>query len=251
MSDETQWWLGRGSAPAGPYAEAEILAWLADGRVTPDDLGWREGMPEWQPLRTLFPEAVSSAPPSPPAIAELPMPTGPHWLWLVLISIVTFGIAMWIWAFVQASWVRRLDPRSRASAWLIAAVCCIGVNFMLRIHLIAAHPSADSARTVWAASALVNIAELVFFYISAFSMSESMRRMLPKHGLRPKIGGVTLFFFSTFYLQAQMNWIGRALRGGSVQSDVSRLAVWAVGLPLAIIFSFLLMAARGMHGIQP
>jgi uncharacterized membrane protein YidH (DUF202 family) len=253
MSETNEWWLGRAGAPAGPYAEAQILAWLADGTTTPDDLAWREGMPEWRSLRDLFPEAAASAPPfSAPPTAQtvdlaIPPPTGPHWLWLVLITVVTFGIGMWIWSFVQASWVKRIDPRNRSGGWLLAAIGCIAVDFFLRLPMTMANAPSGTTHVLGLLTIAIKLSQLVFFYIAVFSMSESMRRVLPKHGLRPEIGGIILFFFSTLYLQAQMNWVDRALQGGSRESDVSKLAVWAVGVPVSLACFLVLVALRGMH----
>lgn len=44
----------------GPYPEASVLEWLSTGRCFPDDLAYREGMHEWQPLQNLFHGAHSS-----------------------------------------------------------------------------------------------------------------------------------------------------------------------------------------------
>lgn len=68
-------WIGRDGERHGPYKEADVRQWLRSGQVSPDDLGWYEGMADWAPLSTLFPEersaeppAFSAAPPVPPRV---------------------------------------------------------------------------------------------------------------------------------------------------------------------------------------
>jgi uncharacterized RDD family membrane protein YckC len=50
-------WIGRDGERHGPYTEADIRQWLASGEVSPADLGWYEGLADWQPLSVLFPQA--------------------------------------------------------------------------------------------------------------------------------------------------------------------------------------------------
>ena len=62
-------WIGRDGERHGPYTEADIRQWLASGEVSPADLGWYEGLADWQPLSVLFPQAqpeTSDAPRVPP-----------------------------------------------------------------------------------------------------------------------------------------------------------------------------------------
>jgi uncharacterized RDD family membrane protein YckC len=64
-----QVWIGRQGERLGPYEEAEVRAWLRNGEVSPDDLGWYEGIGDWQPLSQLFPEDAAAAP-SPRVVAH-------------------------------------------------------------------------------------------------------------------------------------------------------------------------------------
>ncbi|WNL46130.1 RDD family protein [Dyella sp. BiH032] len=49
-------WIGRDGERHGPYTEADVREWLRTGRLSPGDLGWYQGMSDWQPLSSLFPE---------------------------------------------------------------------------------------------------------------------------------------------------------------------------------------------------
>jgi uncharacterized RDD family membrane protein YckC len=56
-------WIGRDGERHGPYKESDIRQWLRSGQVSRDDLGWYEGLADWQPLSVLFPDEKPSAPP--------------------------------------------------------------------------------------------------------------------------------------------------------------------------------------------
>ncbi len=49
----------------GPFDDIQVLAALGDGTYLPDDLAWRDGMTEWEPLRNLY-----STPTMPPPLAS-------------------------------------------------------------------------------------------------------------------------------------------------------------------------------------
>jgi GYF domain 2 len=45
----------------GPFNDAYIMGELQNGRLSYDDLGWREGMDAWKPLRQLYPPPVAES----------------------------------------------------------------------------------------------------------------------------------------------------------------------------------------------
>ncbi|RDI96931.1 RDD family protein [Dyella solisilvae] len=59
-----EFWIGRDGERHGPYKEVDVRQWLRSGQVSPDDLGWHEGLTDWQPLSSLFPDEVRAAPPA-------------------------------------------------------------------------------------------------------------------------------------------------------------------------------------------
>jgi hypothetical protein len=58
--------VNRGATSLGAFPEEEVREGLRTGRFGPTDIGWREGMAEWQPL-SQFPELGGMAPAAPPA----------------------------------------------------------------------------------------------------------------------------------------------------------------------------------------
>ena len=52
----------------GPFEDSEILAGIAQGRFAISDLAWRDGLPNWLPLRELYPQVIpANMPPLPRA----------------------------------------------------------------------------------------------------------------------------------------------------------------------------------------
>ena len=56
-------WIGRDGERYGPYQRTEIQQWLVSGQLSVNDLAWHEGLTDWQPLVTLFPDLTPSTPP--------------------------------------------------------------------------------------------------------------------------------------------------------------------------------------------
>ncbi len=57
--------VNRGATSLGVFSEEEVREGLGTGRFAPTDIGWREGMANWQPL-SQFPEFAAAAPMAPP-----------------------------------------------------------------------------------------------------------------------------------------------------------------------------------------
>jgi uncharacterized RDD family membrane protein YckC len=68
-------WIGRDGQRHGPYKEDDVREWLRSGQVAVEDLGWYEGLADWQPLSVLFPDARPATPPPIAASAAVPPPT--------------------------------------------------------------------------------------------------------------------------------------------------------------------------------
>jgi uncharacterized RDD family membrane protein YckC len=69
-------WIGRDGQRHGPYKEEDVRQWLRSGQLAVEDLGWYEGLADWQPLSVLFPDALATTPPPiPVSAAPVPPPT--------------------------------------------------------------------------------------------------------------------------------------------------------------------------------
>jgi hypothetical protein len=71
--DKPQWYYARDGAQQGPVTEGELRRLAEAETLRPQDLVWRDGMPQWQPARQATPFfAAAFAPPPVPALAAQP-----------------------------------------------------------------------------------------------------------------------------------------------------------------------------------
>src|SRR6185369_9414037 len=66
--------VNRGTTSLGVFSESEVREGLSAGRFAPTDIGWREGMANWQPL-SQFPEFGGAAAPAVPPVQPGTAPT--------------------------------------------------------------------------------------------------------------------------------------------------------------------------------
>jgi hypothetical protein len=126
------------------------------------------------------------APPLPPPGPET-KPPSLHWLITLLLALVTFGIFGLVWMFVQARWVKKIDPGSKAmiilaiSTPIFLCLAVIGVPQVL-------------VRLPWA------IALLVAYF--------DMRAAIEVR-YRIKLSGLMTFFFNVVYFQYHFRKLAR------------------------------------------
>ncbi|MEW9572732.1 pilin [Rhodanobacter sp. Si-c] len=168
--------------------------------------------------------------------AYLPPPPSLHWGWVFLLSVLTLGIFAIVWPFIQASWVRKIDPLSSASLMLWLSLGGIIISFFL---IPAWTPVGDAAplTSTERLGKLLQLASGMLFYGAYFAMSASIRRHMIIYRLPVRIGGITLFFFNTLYLQGQLTWLACWQQTGRMQPRAGKAVFWVLlGIPLIGIF---------------
>ena len=108
----------------GPFEESEVLRRIAEGALSPNDLCWREGMADWQPIDTVL--NVVSPKPSPPPIPATPAhaveQATPLFLHipasrLILMSIVSFSLYEAYWIYKNWRYVKERDNLNIRPFW--------------------------------------------------------------------------------------------------------------------------------------
>lgn len=70
----SEWFHAEGSRQVGPVSAADMVALFQGNRIGLDTLVWRDGLPAWQPLRSVVDElGLTTAPPG-IAVAAPPLP---------------------------------------------------------------------------------------------------------------------------------------------------------------------------------
>ena len=205
----------------GPYSQADVQRYLRTGDIFPGDLSRTEKMNEWLPVSRVL---GSAAPPPPrslvaapvlaggipatafvPASGQLPphplavepLPPRMHWGVLLLLMILTFGFFGWIWSFVIAHWVRKIDGHNNATLLLV-------FGFALNIGAVALLYMRRDLST-WVA--VVAIAALALFVLAIFAMRKSMDAYYGSRENILSLSAVMTFFFHIVYFQFKFNRI--------------------------------------------
>ena len=186
------YFVKRGLQEFGPYTLALLQQYVSQGNISPQDLARSEGMTEWMPVSNIVgnvvavPAATYGSPVS-RAYNNDPLPPNMHWAVLVLLSIVTFSIFWYIWLFVQATWVRKVRPQSRAILYLIGWVAMI-------VLAVAFGKSGFSV--------LFNLGSFVLSLCAIFGMRSDIEEYYSTvNPVGLHLSGVMTFFFSAAYFQ--------------------------------------------------
>ena len=231
MTEQEDIWVAQQGEKFGPYSKSALRELIRDGRFTRRAVVWREGMGEWVAISVMFPDEayVPSLPPT-FAVASgsaaqrmqaaqddragVPRPPSLHWGLLFLFSVLTLGLFLLVWMFIQASWVRKIDPQSKARLMLGLGLTMYFVGYILL--------NTGAVKL----GGLLCLSWSVICVVAYFSMAGSIRRQLVPRGLPVAIGGVTLFFFNIIYLQGQLTWIARWTDTGQTQPPAPKAALW-------------------------
>lgn len=186
---------------------------LCTGQIYPGDLGRSEGMNQWLPISQLVGIGVpplpshtadfdaapgSQLPPhtAPPAL----LPPGLYWGLVLLLAVLTFGLFGWIWSFVLARWVRKIDPRHRSIFLLIGALA-------ISVVAVATLLSTANGAKQLALVALLQLVALVLFEIAVFELRKSILQHYENLGIPLSLSSAATVFFNVVYLQFKFNRI--------------------------------------------
>jgi hypothetical protein len=150
--------------------------------------------------------AESSAPATTGTGHRKPDPSPPslHWGIVFLLSILTVGLFGWAWAIVEAGWVKKVQPASKALLyWCLAFVLSITAEILRNF-------GDENLQTL---AAIPYIGYLVLWVVAAFSMKHSIEKHYNvADPLGRKLSAVMTFFFSVYYFQYHFTRINKMKR---------------------------------------
>lgn len=235
--------VSRNGQTYGPYTLEDLQKYVASGNILPTDLARSESMSEWLPVAQILGGATSALaqPPVPPsgyapypaaAAGVYPDPPNLHWALVLLIGIFTCGIFIIVWDIIQAVWMRKVVPQSKALFYYIAEIVISFVGNMVRVMIFAVagglhgaygggyNPYASATGLGFAVSGLVvGLAALVLVILARFDMKAAMEQHYnTAEPIGLQLGPVMTFFFGSLYFQyhfSRINEMKRMARYGA------------------------------------
>lgn len=223
--------VSRNGQVYGPYTLEDLQRYLASGNVLPTDLAKSEEMTDWVPVSQLLGTQTAAPPagfPSPsyvdPAYGQMamtqnnamlavsPYPDAPnlHWGLVLLFSILTCGLFMFIWNLIVAAWLKRVQPNANSLFLYIGATGLLVVQ-VFEGGMSGAHHAAQPGVHFFAGNPLGG---LLFFgvWVVRLLARYSQRASLEEHFNGPEPVGLRLnpvmtFFFGGLYFQHHLNRI--------------------------------------------
>jgi len=256
------YYVARNGQTYGPYSEETIRKYLTEGSMLATDMARSDEMPNWAPLSQILglaggasapPPAYSAPPPaysaptgapppySAPQAYSAPTPVmgqmGPggnippslHWGLIILIAAFTSGLFITVWGFVQANWIRSIDPASKAVRDLAIGVCMPLIGTVAIVILAVGggiagqldqldHPSValiGSLITGFLIFMALCLGGLIFNLKAFFGMKASMERYYnTTEPINLRLSGVMVFFFNILYFAHHMTRIADWKRTG-------------------------------------
>lgn len=199
------YFVKRDTQEYGPYTLSELQRYTALGNVLLTDLCRSEGMTDWMPVSQVIgnipvpvPASGASVAASALAVSAYPPPPSLHWGVVLLLGIVTCGIFGWVWALVQAAWMKKVAPDSKAIVLYSVAVGLIMLAFIANIYQASVGPSRSGS------GALFNLAGWILWLVASFNLKSSIEEHFSTADPMPSamsLSGVMTFFFNIYYFQ--------------------------------------------------
>jgi len=214
------YFIKRDDKEYGPYSLADLQKYVASGNVLLTDLCRSEGLTDWVPVSQVIGNIpVPAAAPQPaagtvygapaaygapagyaaPAVSQYPPPPSLHWGILILLGVLTCGIFGWVWAFIQAAWVKKVQPESKALLYYGIAVGLF-VLTIVGAFMVGVQGQPGAAREP--VSLLFRLGGGIMWLVAAFNMRSSIEdHFNSAEPIGLSLNGVMTFFFSIYYFQ--------------------------------------------------
>lgn len=207
-----EYFVKRGDQRFGPYSLTDLQQYVQVGNLTGGDLAQSEGMTDWVPLLQVLGNIPATAvigggvavlAPAEPQL--VPLPPNLHWLIVLILGLLTRQLFNLVWALVQGNWARNLSGDNKPLV-LVAMYPAGMVAGILTIVL---------DRGMAALGGILFLAGTIVYLFGMFSIKAAMEEYYNStENIGLQLSGVMTFFFSTVYIQYQINSIARWKKTG-------------------------------------
>jgi len=222
------YFIKRDTSEYGPYTLADLQKYVASGNVLLTDLCRSEGLTDWVPVSQVIGNIPVPAAPQPPAgaaaytpvaVSPYPPPPNLHWAICLLLAVVTCSIFGWVWVFVQAVWVRKVQPNSKGilfySVALVIHILFIMYSFYygMALGINGVGSAGLSAPSFYILRRGVQIVILIAIVLGNFNMRDSIEEHFnTAEPIGLGLSGVLTFFFGIIYFQYHFTKINEMKR---------------------------------------
>jgi uncharacterized protein DUF4339/uncharacterized protein DUF4234 len=208
----------------GPYTLADLQKYVASGNILLTDLCRSEGLTDWVPVSQVIgnipvPAARQAAPGAPaayaaPAVSPYPPPPNLHWGICLLLSIVTCGIFSVVWIMVEALWVKKVQPASKAVTYFGIVIGMWLLSFVLSISGgISAARTGHGDSSLQGIQGIITLGYCIVWIVGAFNMRDSIEEHFNSaEPIGLSLSGVMTFFFNVWYFQYHFTKINEMKR---------------------------------------
>jgi hypothetical protein len=236
-----QYQVSRNGQMYGPYTLEDLQRYLSSGNILPTDLAKSEEMTEWLPVSTILnPPATGGGFSNTPAWSDpaqttymqatdapiatpytSPYPDAPNLNWglVLLFSLLTCSLFMWIWNFIVAAWLKRVQPNATSLLFYAGAFILLILQ-LLFVPSSMHHNLSPGIHTGYSTlGSLIGLVAWVVKLIARFSQRASLEEHF--NGPEPmglQLNPVLVFFFGGIYFQYKLNEINamkQAARDGA------------------------------------
>ncbi len=140
-----------------------------------------------------------------------PLPPGMNWILVLVLALFTCGIFGFVYLFIQAGWVQKIDPQSKGKKFLTLMLAAYGLVIGLIVVgavITAMAPDSFIGPMISILSPIGNLAFLVLYILGVFNMRTSLEGYF--NAVEPinlKLNPILTFFFAIYYFQYHFNRI--------------------------------------------
>jgi hypothetical protein len=233
-----QYFIKRGEEEFGPYSLVDLQRYLQSGNLVESDLARSEASEDWVPLPEIIGDAgilerqtSEAAQPATPAVALAELPPNLHWAIVLVLAIFTCGLFGVAWLIIQAFWVRRMDPESKAVPLVFTMVGLYVVNFVVQfgggiLAGVIGEQQDEAAGiaiiVVYGLSTVVGLIVFVVYLFTIYMMRYSMEQYFVNtermsSGIGEVITYIGIFFFSYIIFQYFVNKVATHRAAGAAR----------------------------------
>jgi len=201
------YFITRDGQQYGPYTLADLQRYAASGEVSLNDLATSDASSEPTPVAQIIGTIAVPAPATQGLYAletpEFANPPNLHWGLVLLFAVISCGFFIVAWEIVQAVWMKKIEPTSKA-------IYCFGIAGAMQLTILLLGIITASNHTQ---DPMVPIFRLIYAMMALagrFSFKSSMEDHFNRsEPMGLSLSGVMTFFFGGIYFQYYINDIVR------------------------------------------